>query len=425
MAEVPPRLIRRAITIPGTLLLAVLAVLLLPITLMLAVLDDVLHPRHQGRAVRAVIVVTVFLWIETWAIFALFSIWVRAGMGLRVRDPGFQRQHYELVVRYLDRCFALTQRLLNVHVELEGLEPASVYNRPLLVFCRHAGVGDSLLIVHALMRQFHREPRIVLKDLLQWAPAVDIALNRLPSAWITAPASPAPAASRDSRAQAIREALRTHDSPQEKAEALRTALAPELRPVGAPVGPPAADTLADRAQESIGALATGLDHNDAMVIFPEGGNFTPKRWRRAIIRLRREGRRRHAQQAQRMRNVLPPRPGGVLAALDAAPEADVVFVAHTGTDHLISPRDVWRALPLREPILMHWTRVPASEVPRIRDAQIAWLYAWWERIDGWVAGNRPVQVELPEPPPLIELPHDAPLTIELPSQNTDHRKEQQ
>ena len=108
-----------------------------------------------------------------------------------------------------------------------------------------------------------------------------------------------------------------------------------------------------------------------------------------------------------MRNVLPPRPGGVRAALRAAPEADVVYVAHTGADHLLSPRDVWRALPLREPIQMRWWQVPAAQVPRTADAQIGWLYAWWERIDAWITGNRPV--ELPESEPLgservIELP---------------------
>lgn len=355
MAEVPPRLIRRAITIPGTLGLAVIAVLLLPVTLVLAALHDVLHPRHAGRAIRCVIVVTVFLWIETWAIVALFALWVRAGLGRRMRQPDLQRQHYQLVLRYLDLCLHLTQRLLNVRVQLAGVDRPRLHNRPLLVFCRHAGVGDSLLIVHALMQQFDREPRIVLKDVLQWAPALDIALGRLPCAWISAPAP---------------------------------------------------GVLADRAQARIGALATGLDGNDALMIFPEGGNFTPKRWRRAVDRLRREGRRTHAQQAQRMRNVLPPRPGGVLAALQAAPEADVIYVAHTGTDHLLSAGDVWRALPLREPILMRWWQIPAAQVPLTADAQIGWLYAWWERIDAWIAGNRPVELEESDQsePEVIELP---------------------
>jgi hypothetical protein len=56
--------------------------------------------------------------------------------------------------------------------------------RPLLVFSRHAGPGDSLLLVHALLQQGFR-PHIVLRDALQWAPAIDIALNRLPSLFLS------------------------------------------------------------------------------------------------------------------------------------------------------------------------------------------------------------------------------------------------
>ena len=42
-------------------------------------------------------------------------------------------------------------------------------------------------------------------------------------------------------------------------------------------------------------LATGLDANDAFVIFPEGGNFTPRRRERAIDRLRKLGLERMAR----------------------------------------------------------------------------------------------------------------------------------
>src|SRR6266852_5585328 len=42
----------------------------------------------------------------------------------------------------------------------------------------------------------------------------------------------------------------------------------------------------DEAEEQIRALAGKLAGDDAFVIFPEGANFTPHRWRRAIARLR-------------------------------------------------------------------------------------------------------------------------------------------
>ena len=65
-----------------------------------------------------------------------------------------------------------------------------------------------------------------------------------------------------------------------------------------------------------------------------------------------------------MRRVLPPRPGGVAAALTAAPHADVVFVAHTGLEHLSTVRDLWRGLPMDKTLHLRWWFVPAAEVPR-------------------------------------------------------------
>ena len=85
--------------------------------------------------------------------------------------------------------------------------------------------------------------------------------------------------------------------------------------------------------------------------------------------------------------MLAPQPGGVLAALDAAPEADVVFVAHTGLDHLFTVADVWRELPM-DKVVDALVAGAAGEVPHGFDAQVDWLYAWWEQIDAWVDAAR-------------------------------------
>ena len=100
------------------------------------------------------------------------------------------------------------------------------------------------------------------------------------------------------------------------------------------------------------------------MIFPEGGNFTPERRQRGIDRLRKLGMEKMARRAEAMTNVLAPRPGGFIAALDAAPDADVVLVAHTGLDHLLTVGDVWRELPMDKRIIMRWWQVPREEIPR-------------------------------------------------------------
>jgi hypothetical protein len=149
--------------------------------------------------------------------------------------------------------------------------------------------------------------------------------------------------------------------------------------------------------EQIERLASGLSQLGALVIFPEGGNWTPGRWRRGIRRLEERGRDDLAARARDMPNLLPPRTGGALSAIAACPAADVIFVAHAGLDSIITLGDVWRNLQVDQTIRARWWRVPAGEVPRAADhaAQERWLYDWWQRIDTWISQNRPGGAEAP------------------------------
>ncbi|TDD14787.1 hypothetical protein E1287_42610, partial [Actinomadura sp. KC06] len=204
-------------------------------------------------------------------------------------------------------------------------------DRPLIVLSRHAGPGDALLLVHHLLTDYRRRPRVVMKAQLQLDPCIDIAANRLPNVFVT--------------------------------------------PGGGAV-------------EDIGRLAQDLGPRDALLIFPEGGNFTPERRHRAIRRLTQLHRKDEAERAAAMRNLMPPRPGGVLAALESAPSADVVFVAHIGLDHMATAGDIWRRVPLTGPVRARWWRIPAEDVPPDRDARTDWLYTHWERADAWISANR-------------------------------------
>jgi 1-acyl-sn-glycerol-3-phosphate acyltransferase len=291
------------------------------------------------RPVRLIWVMVLHLTLESIILVELFGLWIASGFGLWIRRHWFERVHYDIVQAYLVVFFRESRRVLRLKVETIGPSPAAFPGEPLLVCCRHAGPGDSFLLMYALMHWYGREPRVVLKDTLAWDPAVGILLHRLPSRFVR----PNPGVGEDVESQ-----------------------------------------IAD--------LARNLDENDAFVIFPEGGNFTPKRRARAITRLRRLGMERMARRAERMKHVLAPKPGGLLAALAAAPEADVLLVAHTGMDHVLTLRDVWHSLPMDKQISMGWWRVPRAEIPTGRDDQIEWLFDWWELIDDWVEEHRPTDL---------------------------------
>jgi hypothetical protein len=118
-----------------------------------------------------------------------------------------------------------------------------------------------------------------------------------------------------------------------------------------------------------------------------------------------------------MRNVLPPRPGGVQAALAAAPHADVVFVAHTGLEHLSTVRDLWRGLPMDSAVVMRWDFVPAAEVPRTPKEQQDWLFEHWAVMDAWVERHRPSAPTAQPPSAPTAQPPSAP-TAQPPSAPT-------
>ena len=55
----------------------------------------------------------------------------------------------------------------------------------------------------------------------------------------------------------------------------------------------------------------------------------------------------------------------------------MVFVAHTGVEHMVTVLDVWRELPMDSVIEMRWWIVPAAEVPAGDAERIDWLFTWW------------------------------------------------
>lgn len=328
--------LQRVVVAPLVILVTVLLWSTLPLWLIGA---GILSPFVPGwlRPIRLLWVAVVHLSFESVALVELFGLWIASGFGWRIRSPFFERIHYDIAQAYLVVFFREARRVLRLEIETVGPAPDAHPGEPLLVFCRHAGPGDSFTLMYALMHWYGREPRVVLKETLAWDPMIGVLLTRVPSRFISA------------------------------------------RP-------------GDDVEAQVAELARNLDSNDAFVIFPEGGNFTLGRREHGISRLRKLGMHQMADKAESMDNVLAPRPGGVLAALDAAPGADVLLVAHTGLDHVVTVADVWHSLPMDKRLLMGWWRIPRQEIPAGREERIEWLFEWWSTVDAWVHEHRPVDL---------------------------------
>jgi 1-acyl-sn-glycerol-3-phosphate acyltransferase len=334
-------MVRRLVLTPLLLVVAVALIFGLPLLVILAAAASPLLP-GRWRALRLLWFGLVWVALESVALFACLGLWVASGFGGRLRSEPYQDRHYAIMRWFLATLFDVATRAFRLRIEVEEpeltpQEARARLTRPVIVLSRHAGPGDSFLLVHHLLSRYWRRPRIVMKAALQYDPGLDVVINRLPNAFVSA---------RRGADNAIIHAIER--------------LASDLGPTG------------------------------ALVIFPEGGNFTPRRRLRAIRLLEERRLDEEASRARAMAHLLPPRPGGALAAIGAAPTADVIFVAHTGLEDVITLGDVWRSLPMEQVLKARWWRVPAAEVPRgDREAQVRWLYEWWERIDAWIGENRP------------------------------------
>ncbi|HYN98155.1 MAG TPA: 1-acyl-sn-glycerol-3-phosphate acyltransferase [Actinomycetota bacterium] len=328
MDRLPPKFLRRLILAPLVVALCLAWIAASPVLLLAAGLYGLLLDRKL-RAARVLAFATVYMIYEVVSIVALFGLWVGSGLGLGMQSEGMQRIHFGYMRWWLKRINRAAGRFFRLRIEIE--DPPARKAGPVLVFSRHAGPGNSLMLVGTLMIGYHRLPRIVMLAKLQWDPFFDIVGNRLPNRFIR------------------------HD-PSER----------------------------DRSLAVISELAAGTVGQGAFVLFPEGRDFTSTLRTRAIAALRRKGHTEEADKAELMRRVLPPRHNGVMAAVTAAPEADVVFVAHTVLEDVGSFKEIYRRIPFERPVAARYWRVPPSEVPREMEALIDWLYAWWARIDEWI-----------------------------------------
>ena len=328
MMPVPPKLLRRLLLAPLVVLLELALIVISPALLVLAAL---VSPLAGGwRPLRALLIALVAAAYHLGATVASLGLWIASGFGRNTASERMQRAHYALMRWFLAGVYRAIVRLARVEVGVSesaaAQEALSEPGRPVVVLGRHAGEGETLLVLHALLSWHDRGPRVVMHEALRLDPLIDVLGERLPNRF---------------------------------------------------VDPRGGDT-----EVEIAAMASELGRTAALVIFPEGANFSEGQRRRAIERLDRAGFAREADRAGRMRHVSAPRPGGTLAAIEAAPEADVVVLGHVGCPTGV--RELWDLLPERQRVEVRMWLEPAAAIPPGRDERIGWLFDWWETLDAWV-----------------------------------------
>ena len=188
----PPRLVRRLVLTPMVIVVALGVIVLSPLLAVLALLfglagllargpdaepaaavvrGGLVHrgDRHAARAAGAVGHQRVR----------------RAAAHRALPDPALRGRpvsSWTALYRGVERTYGL--RVEVEEPELTAEERVARLARPVIVLSRHAGPGDSFLLVHQLLSVYGRRPRVVMTATLQFDPSLDVMGNRLPNVFI-------------------------------------------------------------------------------------------------------------------------------------------------------------------------------------------------------------------------------------------------
>lgn len=323
----PRRWVRRAASLSALALALGALPLLLPPALLLGGALDLARGARLAR-VRTALMVAALVVAEALGVLAAAGVWVRWRLDGDLE--AWLTRNYALQRRWNHALSEALTRLFDLRWEVEGGELLD--RGPLLVFVRHVSSADTLLPVVQVAVRRGFDLRYVLKHELSADPCLDIVGRRLPNAFV-----------------------RRGEGPQEV--------------------------------QKVAALADHLGPRDAVILFPEGTRYSEEARARRVAELA-SGDPAVLAVARTLRHTLPPRTGGALALLGRAPQADVVFCAHTGFEGTRRLDDLLSGRLIGQRVRVWFWRVPAAEVPPGEAAQRLWLMQQWARVDE-VVGRRP------------------------------------
>jgi 1-acyl-sn-glycerol-3-phosphate acyltransferase len=309
---------RRLVSIGGLLIAAVALAVLIPLWLPLALLVDAVRLRFRFPIARLVTFGLGWAWLETTGVVGAAVLWATG----RRTD---RRLHYALQRWWAARLMAWLRVTTGIRIEARDTE--AFRPGPVVLFCRHASLADSLVSAWVITTTVGMHPRYVLKRELLADPCLDVVGLRLPNHFLD----------RD-----------------------------------------AADSSAEL--DALRSLSSGMDADDVAVIFPEGTRAAPAKRAKALERIAARDPSR-AERLSGLTHLLPPRPAGAAALLEGCPQADVVLAWHVGFDGLDTFGGILRHLAhAPRPVVFAVRRVPRTDVPT-GDAFTSWLDEHWLELD--------------------------------------------
>ncbi len=337
---------RRVKSISAVALLALLLVLLLPIVGLVGTFLGVIRPHSRFGLLRTAIAATWAALLELYGVARLSWGWL-----VHRSDPDALVAHTHLVQNvWTNLHFRALQAIFSLPIVIEGL--SEVRRRPTILLMRHTSMLDTILPPSLIFPRTGARMRYVLKRELLMDPCLDIAGNRIPNVFV-----------------------RRGDK----------------------------GAAAEQELANVRELAATMGDNDVVVLFPEGTRASSSKRARAIARLEERAddpRVAHLlERARPLRHLMPIRLGGAVALLQGKPEADVVFVAHTGIEELAGFKSLVAGTLVGTPLRVRFWRTEDRPDPDASDEDVEnWL------LDRWLDVDQAVDVLRAEPALEDQLP---------------------
>ncbi len=324
---------RRLLTIPGYFIATALWLGLLPVTLVAAAITDAVR-RRGAVLLRGLAAITAYLLCESMGLLAAAALWLRRAV-LPMSDEAWVDIHFRLEALWGSTLFTALKHCFSLEFEVHGADTAEIARGPYVLALRHCSTADTLLASKLISWPHGMRLRYVLKRELLWDPCLDVVGHRVPNVFVD----------------------RFTD-----------------------------DTIGE--VNRVQGLTRNLGEHDGVLIYPEGTRFTEKKRNRVLASLRERGDAAMLEYAESLSVLLPPRPGGLLGLLDAAPTADVVLCTHTGFEDAETLGAIWRGGLIGRKVHVRFDRIARPDIPKEPDGAKQWLRDEWRRMNGWIEANR-------------------------------------
>ncbi len=308
-----------------------------PLLAIVAIVGDLVRGRLRLPTLRVYLFALQYLINDSVEIVLAPILWIAAGFGRRLTSAGSIARHERLQWWSLEMLQRRADRLLGLRIEIDEESEVALAavsggtpQDSVIVLSRHVSLFDASLPSLVLQQDGRHVRGVVMAEMLA-DPGFDLIYGRLGSVFIP----------RDDGPSAIAQ---------------------------------------------VRQMTSGAPHGTAFVIFPEGRLFSESVRDRGLARLVEKDPDRGARLAP-LRNLLAPRPGGVLALLDALPEADVVVFDHSGLEEFAGVADLLDAVPVREPVRIYARRIARASIPTEPAALIGWLDDTWLDLDRLISAR--------------------------------------